>query len=498
MDLGVTRRELLLTGLAASAVPRAFQPLATPEPGVHAGRLVIDLATEPSTIIPGMAYTAGEWSVVHSIYDALVGYNADSQLVPYAAESFEADSDTSFLVTLRAGMRFHDGSPVTADAITAGFEHLRSNDSLVKETFAMVTDVDIIDDHTARIVCAEPSPWLPAQMAAWHVLLPDATVPDEPIGSGPFRFVAWDHGATISLERFTDWTPIPAKGSPLGDTVIWRFIGDEMTRLSDVLSFQANIATVLSRDTVEAGQQEGVTFVNRAVAGSAFIRIAQDLPPFDNADVRRTLNLALDVDAIAEALLPPGSQRLASFPPISGTIGWDDALAPYAYDPGQARQLLAAAGLTSGIDVTMELAPDASPAIAEAIVAQWGEVGLRVTLTTADYATFNASWTDPAAAPLRFVTWRPLIDPYTLVSLVFAGDGMLARQQDAALDSILAEAAVTTEPADRAARYVDAARRMHDDAAAVWLWNLADAHAVTAKAADWAPRSDAWILPLTR
>jgi peptide/nickel transport system substrate-binding protein len=462
--------------------------------------LVIDLSGDPESIDPAIAYAARDWSVVHSVYDALVGIASDGTIQPLAAEAFEAIDDVTFEATLREGMTFHDGSPVTAEAVIRGVDHLQQGDSKVIDLFRPIVKVEAVDDLTVRIVCDAPSPWLPAQMAVWHVLLPEGATSESmanaPVGSGPYVFASYDHGSNITLTRHSDYVPSDVKGAAIAEKVVYRFVPDAATRVADLSTDSAHIVAEVPQDQAPAVEDSGSAFVSSGVVGSGWIRIATDVEPFSDVRVRQALNLALDIDSIAQSLVSPDAHRLASIHPDDRSMGFDDDLAPYAFDPEQATALLAEAGYEDGFDTVLETTTAASRAVAEAISAQLGEVGIRVTLQASEYATFNATWTEPTAPPLRMVTWSPLFDPHTLLSLVFATAGFLSRYDNADANALITEAASEVDPEARAAMYRDLASVMHEDAPAIFLWNLVSNYGVAEIATAWQPRGDEYVLAL--
>src|SRR5690554_1290540 len=108
----LNRRTLVGTGLAAPFAPKVAAALqSTPFVDELADRIVIDLPAEPVNIHPAKAYSDLEWAIVHSIFDALIGFDTDGELRPIAAESFELVDDVTWEVRLRSGLTFHDGSP---------------------------------------------------------------------------------------------------------------------------------------------------------------------------------------------------------------------------------------------------------------------------------------------------------------------------------------------------------------------------------------------------
>jgi peptide/nickel transport system substrate-binding protein len=175
-------------------------------------------------------------------------------------------------------------------------------------------------------------------------------------------------------------------------------------------------------------------------------------------------------------------------------MAFNPDLQPYAYDPERARQLLADVSIEE-TTVELEITSAARVDVAEAIAAQLGEVGFNVSIKVTEYTDFNATWTEPTAPALRLVTWSPLYDPHTLLSLVFAGNGFLSRYKNPDADELINVAAVEPDPETRAQLYRDLTALMYDDAPAVYLWNLTSAYGVAEVASEWTPRGDEYVIP---
>jgi len=475
---------------AAQGTPNATELIDT---------LTIDLSGEPDSIVPAIAYAPRDWSIVHAIHDSIVQFGPNGEIVPLAAESVTYVDDTTIEITLRSGLTFHDGSPVTSAAITRGVAHIQSADSLVIDLFSAITEVHEIDELTAHIATSAPAPALLAQMVSWFVLLPEGATTDtlatSPIGTGPYRFVSHTSGSEIVLARNPDYPWGSPKGSPIAEQVTYRFVPESSTRVADLASGDADIVIEIPEDQRDAIAGNGGTPVDAPLVGVSFIRLITDEAPFDDARVRQALNMAVDVQGIAEALVSPAATRLASIFPGPAAMGYDPDLAPFAYDPDAAKALLAEAGYADGFDTTFDITTAARQDVAEAIVAQLAEIGVNVTINVAEYADFNATYKD-GTAPLRMITWSPLYDPDTLLSLVFARDGYLSRYTSDEADQLIAQAASETDAEARAALYRQLGQVMVDDPAAIYLYNSTELYGVSARAAAWAPRGDEWVLPL--
>jgi peptide/nickel transport system substrate-binding protein len=416
-----------------------------------------------------------------------------------AAESFQTVDDTTFELVLREGLMFHDGAPVTSAAVTRSLAHMMDSGSEASGLFAGITGVEEIDERTARIVTEAPSPWLPAQIAVWLVLVPEGfsfdTATTNPVGSGPYRFESQEAGASITLVRNPDYVLPSAKGRPVAERVTYRFVPEVTTRVADLSTGVAHLVSEIPHDQLATVAESGANAVEHSIVGSQWIRIATDVPPFDRVEVRQALNHAIDVKSIAEALVSPEARRLASIVPDERSIAFNPDLVPYEYDPERAKKLLAAAEVDE-VEFELEITSGSRVDVAEAIAAQLGEVGFRASIKVSEYAEFNANWANPDAPALRMVTWSPLYDPHTLLSLVFDSEGYLTRYTNDEVDVLIDEASVETDPEARASVFRDMMSVMRDDAPVVFLWNLTAGYGVAQDAAAWEPRGDEYVLPL--
>jgi peptide/nickel transport system substrate-binding protein len=500
-----TRRSLLGAvgfGSIAAGFGYAFQGQAlaqTPVSEDLLDELVIDLPGVPESIDPALAYSARDWSIVHSIYDAPVTYLADGTIAPLAAESFDLVDETTFELVLREGLTFHDGSPVTSSAVTRSLAHMMESGSEASGLFAGITGVEEVDERTARIITGEPAPWLPGQIAVWLVLLPEGISADSagsnPVGSGPYKFESQEAGASITLVRNPDYVLPSAKGRPIAERVKYRFVPEVTTRVADLSTGVSHIISEVPHDQLTTVEETGGTAVESSIVGSQWIRIATDVPPFDQVEVRQALNHAIDVEAIAQALVSPEAHRLASIVPDDRSIAFNPDLAPYEYDPDRAKQLLSAAGVED-LEFELEITSAARVDVAEAIAAQLGEVGLRVSIKVSEYTEFNANWANVEAPVLRMVTWSPLYDPHTLLSLAFDGDGYLSRYANDEVDALIDQASTETDPEARAGAFREMMAVMREDAPVVFLWNLTAGYGVAPEAGAWLQRGDEYVLPL--
>jgi peptide/nickel transport system substrate-binding protein len=247
---------------------------------------------------------------------------------------------------------------------------MKASESQVSDTIAVVDRVDEIDELRANIVCSEPAAWLPSQLAVWQVLLPEGATPEslqnEPIGSGPYRWGAFEPGDRVTLRRNEAYDWGSPKGQALADELVYRFVSDSSTQIADLATGQADLIVRFPREQEPGVVDAGGEVIVADTLATAFVRIATDVKPFDDPKVRQALNLAVDVQTIAQALEAETSHRLASFYPDARAMGFDAGLAPFAYDPDAARALLTEAGYGDGFSTQIEVSQSPRAIYAEA------------------------------------------------------------------------------------------------------------------------------------
>lgn len=495
----------------ASAVAQTGTPAATPIASLRES-LTIILAAEPPVLDPILTYDIDGWSIVHSVYDTLIVRAPDGSLQPLLAESFSQPDDVTIEFILRTGITFHNGEVFDSRSVVATVAHMQDPEtaSQVAADFSAITSVEAVDAQTVRFHLSQPAPALLGQVAVYLCMMPPDYVanPDNefganaPVGTGPYRFVAWERGQQVTLEANLDYQP-SAKGSPLASNVTFRFSGEATTRVSDLLAGSADIVRNVPQDQVAGVDESGVaTTIASPVAGLTFIRLPNSVQPWANNALRRAANYAVDVDGIIASLLGGQGRRLATLL-APESLGYDPNLAPYAYDPDMASQLIEDAELTQGTAVELQITAGANQAVAEAIAAQLGKVGIRTTVEVLDQATFNEGWQDDQTTGttkrtlLRLVTWRPVFDPQSLFNLMFTTTGFLSRFSDTDLDAMIASAGTDSDPESRADRFREIGQVMHDTPPAIFLWNVTALYGVSTSLTGWQPRPDEYILPMT-
>src|SRR5712691_1089268 len=339
--------------------------------------------------------------VLYAIHDALVKPMPAGDNAPSLAESWTVSKDgLSYEFVLRRNTKFHNGDPVTADDVKFSFDRYKgAGATLLKEK---VKDLQVLAPNRVRFVLKEPWPdfmtfyGTSATGAAWIVpkkyveKVGDDGFKKAPVGAGPYRFVSFTPGVELVMEAFEGyWRKAPAV-----KRMVFRSMADETTRAAALKAGDVDIVYLLSGPTAEEIKRtSGLRLAAAKPPGVVFLDLPEQWDPkspWHDRRVRLAASHALDRNALNQA------ETLGMSRPTGGLIPrvleFARAYDPPAYDPAQAKKLLAEAGYPNGFD-----AGDLSPfppffSLAEAIANYLQGVGIRTRVRTMERAAFLTAW----------------------------------------------------------------------------------------------------------
>lgn len=457
------------------------------------GDIAIALGSEPTTLDPQLRDDGGERAVSDNLYETLMARDAAGELVPgLAAEEPEELDDTTWQFTLQDGVTFHDGSAFDADSVVHSVERIIDPDFASEQAgfFSTITGAEAVDESTVNILTNAPDPILPSRMY-WMKMVPieasgEDGFADNPVGTGPYRFVEWVKGDHVTIERNDEyWGDNPGNV----DQVTYRFISEPGTRLSGLLAGELDLMTNLLPEDVERAPQSA------SIQGLENPTIIINTMEGVTADerVRHAMNLAVDKDAMADDLFE-GYAQVAQCQIMSPQIfGHDDALEPYPYDPDRARELIAEAGAEGA---TVEIIGTAGRWLKDRetieVVAQFlSEVGLRPEPQIFEFDEYlNRLFGEVRPDTVYVASSNELLDADRQLSSYYALEGVGTSNDDAELDALVVEARSETDVAAREDLYHQAAERACDGAYFLFLFSIEDIYGMSERL-EWQPRVDA-------
>ena len=397
----ISRRQLLAMGGMAALAGGAEEVLAASPEGQLTWAVHVSLAPtwfDPAET-PGMITP---FLMLYALHDAMVKPMPGKTAAPCLAEAWKMAPDgLSYEFTLRNGVKFHNGEPVTADDVKFSFERYRGTSaSVMKERVAAV---ETPDARTVRFVLKKPWPdfltfYSSATGAGWIVpkkyvqQVGEEAFKKAPIGAGPYKFVSFTPGVELVFEAFEGyWRKVPSV-----KRLVLKVIPEESTRLAALKRGEVDIAYSIRGELAEELQRTpGFTLKPVVIQGTFWLYFPEQWDaksPWHDLRVRKAAALAMDYKTINEALTLGHSRIVNSIIPDSFEFFWKPP--PAVYDPKQAKELLAAAGFKGGFDAG-DYYCDASYAnLAEAVLNNLQEAGIRVKLRPLERAAFFAAYAE--------------------------------------------------------------------------------------------------------
>ncbi len=459
------------------------------------GEIVIAIGSEPSTLDPHLRDDGGERAINDNIYETLLARNAQGVLQPSLAVDLPTQlDDATWEVTIRDGVTFTNGNVLDAAAVVASFERLigLGDESEQSGFFGSIVGVEAVDDMTVRFTTDGPDPILPAKLYWLKVI--DASAVGEgfdenPVGTGPYQFVSWERGTSVTLEANPDYWG----GAPTIDRVTFRFIEESGTRLSGLLSGEFDLITNLSPDDAAvAPDSASVVGLEHPI----MILSTLDGPTADER-VRQAMNYAVDKQALADALYG-GAAAVDQCQILSSTVfGFNPDLEAYPYDPDRARELIAEAGAEGAvIDLVGESGRWLKDReLIEAVANYWSEVGLEPNVQIFEFGEYlNRLFDRETRAAAIFVSSsNDLLDPSRQLGTYYSPEGIGSSNDDPEMLEWVTSAAVETDVDVREDLYHRATERACSGAYFTFLLNIEDSYG-TSERLIWEPRVDAKLL----
>lgn len=383
----------LRTSLAAGATLLSI--LAFAAPASAEGTLVVARPADIFTFDPYNTQDDRSIFTELSIYDRLVKLSADGKGVePELATSWTVASDglTADFV-LREGVKFWDGTPLTADDVVFSLTRAIDQKGSWGFLFSPVKSVAAVDAKTVRLTMSEPfAPLLPALSTFAASIYQKANFEkhgeaagEHPLGTGAFMLESWNKGQEVILAKNPHYWQ---QGKPALDKVIFRVVGDDNARMLQLASGDVQIATDVPPNLTEQAKSSGANIAKVTGSGVGFITINEKVKPFDEAPVRCAMAHALDRKSIADSIYFGQAVPAKSILP-SATFYYDPNTDPIGFDLAKAKELLAKSTVPNGFSFTATVPTGDTTRLAMAQIwaAALGQIGIAMTLEQIEATT---------------------------------------------------------------------------------------------------------------
>lgn len=385
-----------------------------------ASTLRVGLASDARSMDPFFHNETATNSLLNNMFDGLVRFDENLNVHPALAVSWSLEGDNIWTFNLRQGVKFHNGSPFTADDVIFSIQRMKTwEKSSFKAQVSQVDSVEKIDDHTVRITTNGPAPTLLRKLTYAKIMDSQfaADKSDEflglnPVGTGPYQFVAWRKGESVRMAvNPLDWRP-----APVYSEVEFKILTNGATRVAAILSGAIDLVDkVPVTDVPRIQDNKNLQFFMYPGLRLIYLQLDQgreETPyiagknPFLDERVRKAFFLGIDADAIVKYVMQ-GHAKVADQYSPEFVFGHDSSIIRPAFDPEQAKKLLAEAGYPNGFDVVLDAPNDRyvnDAQIAQAVASSLARIGVRVKVNAIPKSAFFPK-TDKLDSSFFLIGW---------------------------------------------------------------------------------------------
>ena len=420
--VGLSRRSLLRGAAAATAVPAlstlgdpGIQPISA-APAVRQadpGTLIIAMNGSPSDLDPHSVYDYRSAMPLRGPYESLIALDgsATDRYVPVIAESWGPNDDQSvWTFTLREGVTFHDGTPVAAEAVRRSFERFLTlglgPSGAMRRFIQDPAQITAPDERTVVFDCGVPQPLLEAYLSSQYgplVLNVDrvmqeevdgdmghawAMLNEEGLGTGPYRIVSFEPEQQLILERYEEYWG-GWEGNHF-DRVIFRVVPENETRRQLIERGDVDIVDNLTPEANDALAENPELVIDRSYSAEVDYLILTQAGALATPEARQAMCWAFPYDeVIAGVFRGYGKRAIGGVSEL--VAGFDPETFQYTTDLDKARELLAAAGVTEGTEITltMETGYEDVKSAVQLFQANLAEIGVTLAIQEVDLSTFT-------------------------------------------------------------------------------------------------------------
>ncbi|RYC38723.1 glutathione ABC transporter substrate-binding protein GsiB [Pectobacterium zantedeschiae] len=476
----IQRRWLVAAGVTAAMVA---------SPVWAAKDAVIAVGSTFTSLDPYDANDSLSQTVAKSFYQGLFGFDKDMKLINVLADSYDVSPDgLTYTVKLHPGVKFHDGSAFNAAAVKVNLDRASNPDNRLKRynLFKMIDKTETVDDLTVKITLKTPFSAFVNNLAhpAAVMISPAALrqygkeIGFHPVGTGPYRFVAWNQTDFVKVEKFSGYWKA---GLPKLDSITWRPVVDNNTRAALLQTGEAQFAYPIPFEQAKVLEKnDKLALVASPSILHRYISMNVTQKPFDNPKVRQALNYAINKDALIKVAF--SGYATPAEGPLPSSIDYSVKYHPWPYDPAKARELLKEAGYPDGFTTTLWSSHNHSTAqkVLQFTQQQLAQVGVKVQVTAMDAgqraAEVEGKGVKETGVRLFYTGWSASTgEADWALSPLFATASWPPAQFNTAfysnpqVDADLANALKTTDRAEKQKLYRDAQDKIWADAPWIFL-----------------------------
>lgn len=515
----LSRRELALRAAAVGVSIPAAALLQRAAPAVRAqdaaaeptGKIVLAMTVEIDTLENWRAYSTDGHPVLRNTMEALLNRDpVSNELVGELATAWEQTSDTVWRFTLREGVTFHNGDPFNAEVAAFGINYTWSpeNNFQIYQYVGPDMNATVVDEYTIDVETEAPDPILPSRLYfspipnMIQVMERPDTLPVEPIGTGPYKFVEWTRGQAIRLEAFPEWwgnTADDAYGAVTIKDVEFVARPESAVRAAMVNTGEAQFARFLAPEDCATTPQ----CVTASSVETIFLRLDTMHPAMSDLRIRKAIGMAIDKQGVADSLFGGGEAASQLVGPSA--TGYNDELEPYPYDLEAAKALVAEAA-ADGVDVSAPIVVATRQGIylrnaefAQYVASQLKDIGLNATSEVIEVAQYNEQYDLNFADVPEDRGWigtnphgNEIMDVSSTARAYYSCEGGSSTYCNPELDEKL-DAAIPLTGEERQAALEEVTAMYYEDYGAIPIIHMPLNYGLAANL-EWTPRLDGFVL----
>lgn len=461
----------------------------------YGGVLQAGMQTDPVGLDPHLTNATSTRNMLENVYDTLVMFDSSGRIVPGLAESWEiSDDGLRWTFTLRQGVVFHDGTPLSASDVAFSINRIRDPEvgSPRAASFAAVESVEAVDDTSVLITLSEPfSPLLAILAFSTNVILSEAVLTEHGdaqevvIGTGPFEFVEYLPQTRLVLERNAEYWGVDEDGNPLPylDGITFVFYPDPAARTTAIQTGSVDfIEYVPAADVSVLEADPSVEVVGGLSANFRSLYLNMTEPPLDDVRVRQAIAHAIDEQEVVDLALFGAGGIVATGTTIPAGNYYAIESSPYTgRDLERARELLAEAGLENGFDLELYVTStyDFLRDPAEVIQSHLADLNIRVSISAEDWGVYlpRVLESDFQATVLG-TSGQADPDEYLFGSFHSTGGLNLSLLDDPEVDELLERGRQVVDEAERREIYLAAQERILELVPQVFIFHSAQYEAL--------------------
>lgn len=471
--------------VAAAGLSTAALAADKTKPAIGKDTLIVALDKEIQSLDAQITASGDSQRYAMQIFDTLYGFDDKGNIVPRMADAFKISPDgLVYSFNLRKGIKFHNGDVFTSEDVKYSIERIidPASKSTRRPFFApVVAAIETPSATSVVIKLKQPDGAFMNKIAGFLFIVgknytsklpnPEAFAA-APIGTGPFRVKENKIGQFLELERFDDFYG----DKPGIKTLTFRYIPEPTSRVNALLAGEIDIASMVPLPDVERLRKDtALNVITNPVSSPMHVRLYSNVPgsPLAKLEVRKALNHAVDANAIIKGVFHGVGAPMGTFISKYFPYGGSPDVAPYAYDPAKARELLKQAGYPNGFDIELNDAVGTPKEFAEAIAAYLGQVGVRVKINRVDYAAWSRLNNTHKSGPMTTTQFtNGIYDPIHPVAGSFSKNGTWSDYYNPDVEKLITDLDSTTGAEARGAAFRKIGKALHDDAAALLVTEL--------------------------